>query len=158
MKTFVIAASVALGALAASASMKTAVRIAPITIPAGTAEKTISIDIHAVRAELLAAAKSRRHDVTLELDAEAERSPQVFYEVHVGKTNVGNIALYGVAIRSEAQGTFHPAHVQLFISDALLRNRSARTLKITFVANGGQPAEALLIRNAAIVIGPRQRE
>ena len=157
MKSLLIAASVALAALAASASMKTAVRIAPITIPAGTAEKTISLDIHKVRAELLNAAKSHQHDVTLELDVEAERSPQVFYEVHVGKTNVGNIALYGVGIRSEAQGTFHPAHVQLFISDALLRSRAARTLKITFVANG-KPVEALMIRNASIVIGPRQRE
>lgn len=152
-----IAASVALAALAASASMKTAVRIAPINIPAGTAEKTITLDIHAARTELLSAAKSHQHDVTLELDVEAERSPQVYYEVHVGKTNVGNIALYGAGIRSEAQGTFHPAHVQLFISDALLRNRPARTLKITFVASG-KPAEALMIRSAAIVIGPRQRE
>jgi len=169
----ILAASVALAALAATASpMKPIVHIAPATIPAGFTETTISIDIHSVRSQLLAAAKSRQHDVTLELDAEAPRSPQVFYEVWLsapkGKQyNVGNIALYGAGIRSEARGEFHPAHVQLFVSDALklaLRHASTRTLNITFRAKGAEggpaarSAEALKIENAQIVIGPRQRE
>jgi hypothetical protein len=168
-----VAASVVLAALAAFASsMKTLVRIAPATIPAGTSEITIPIDVRGVRTELLAAAKSRQHDVTLELDVEAERPPQVFYEVYLSapkgkRYNVGNIALFGAGIRSEAQGEHHPAHVQLFIGDALalaLCQASTNTLNITFVAKGAEgapaakPAAALTIQNGEIVVGPRQRE
>ncbi|HEX3125781.1 MAG TPA: hypothetical protein VH394_00475 [Thermoanaerobaculia bacterium] len=168
-----VAASVLLVALAASASpMKTLVRTDSLVIPAGTMEKTVPIDVRGVRTELLTAAKSRQHDVTLELDAEAERPPQVFYEVYLSapkgkRYNVGNIALFGAGIRSTAQGEFHPAHVQLFISDALalaLCDASTSTLNITFVAKGAEgvppakPAAALTIQKLEIVVGPRQRE
>lgn len=168
-----VAAGVVLAALAASASpMKTLVRIASMVIPAGTMEKTVPIDVRGVCADLLAAAKSRQNDVTLQLDVEAERPPQVFYEVYLGvpkgkRYNVGNIALFGAGIRSEAQGEFHPAHVQLYISDALalaLRHASTTTLNLTFVAKGAEgvpaakPAAALTIQNLEIVVGPRQRE
>jgi hypothetical protein len=158
------AASVALAALAASASPMT-VRIAPTTIPAGTMEKTISIDVHSARRRLI----DPHHDVTLELDVEAERSPQVFYEVWLSapkgkRYNAGNIVLYGAGIRSEAHGAFHPAHVQLIVSDAIrhaLKSASTRTLEITFHAKGAEgappakPAEALVIRNAQLVVSPR---
>jgi hypothetical protein len=158
-------AGVAFAALAASASMKTLVRIEPLTIPAGTTAKTIAVDVHATRAKILSAAKSRQHDVTLELDVEAERSPEVFYEVWLGapqgkRYNVGNVALYGAGIRSEARGEFHPAHVRLFVSDALalaLRHASTKTLNVTFVASGKSTA-ALTIRKMELVAGPRQRE
>ncbi|HEY0782404.1 MAG TPA: hypothetical protein VGE98_08120 [Thermoanaerobaculia bacterium] len=167
------AAGVALAALAAAASpMKTLVRIAPLTLPAGRAETTVPIDVRGVRKELLAAAESRQHDVTLQLDVEAERPPQVFFEVYLGPPKgerhaVGNIALYGAGIRSEARGEFHPAHVQLFIGDALalaLRSPSTDRLNLTFAAKGAEgvpdakPAAALAIRNGAIVVGPRQRD
>jgi hypothetical protein len=125
-----------------------------------------------VRSELLAAAKSRQHDVTLDLDVEAERSPEVFYEVYLAAPNgkqhhVGNVTLFGAGIRSESHGEFHPAHVQLVISDAVLavlRSRSTHTLNVTFRAKGaeGAPpprsASALTIDRAEIVVGPRQRE
>jgi len=45
-------------------------------------EITLPLDVRGVRAELLTAAESRQHDVTLQLDVEAERPPQVFYEVY----------------------------------------------------------------------------
>ncbi len=152
--------------------MKTLVRLAPATIPAGKTEITVPVDVCGVRTELLAAAKSREQDVTLELDVEAERPPQVFYEVYLSapkgkRHHVGNVALFGVGIRSEARGELHPAHVQLFISEALalaLSPGPTDTLNITFVAKGAEgapaakPAAALTIRKGEIVVGPRQRE
>jgi len=168
-----VAASVVLAALAAwASSMKTLVRIAPMTIPAGKREITFPIDVRGVRTELLTAAKSRQHDVTLELDVEAERPPGVFYEVYLGtpkgkRYNVGNVALFGAGVRSEAPGEFHPAHVQLFLSDALalaLRPASTSTLSLTFAAKGAEggppakPAAALTMQKGEIVVGPRQRE
>jgi hypothetical protein len=143
-----------------------------VTIPQGTPEKTIAVDVHSARTELLAAAKSSRHDVTLALDVEAETSPQVFYEVHLSgadgkRCNVGNVALFGAGIRSESHGEFRPAHVQLFVSDCLvaaLASPSTRTLNVTFVAKGAEgvaskgAASALTIDKAEIVCGPRQRE
>jgi hypothetical protein len=166
------AASVAVAALAASPSTKTLVVIAPVTIPRETAEKTIVVDVGNARTELLAAARSSQHDLTLELDVEAESPPQVFYEVYLcgqdGKRcGVGNVALFGAGIRSEARGEFHPAHVQLVVSECVatvLHSPSARTLKITFVAKGAEgvpparAASALKIDKAEIVAGPRLRE
>lgn len=147
-------------------------RIPPLTIPAGVTEITLPIDVRGVRAQLLTAAESRQHDVTLQLDVEAERPPGVFYEVYLGvpkgkRHHVGNIALFGAGIRSEARGEFHPAHVELFLGDALalaLRPASTPTLHLTFVAKGAEggpaakPAAALTIHNGEIVVGPRQRE
>ncbi|MEO8034386.1 MAG: hypothetical protein ABI837_08120 [Acidobacteriota bacterium] len=167
-----VAASVAFAALAAPPKVKTLIRISPVTIPAGTTEHTISVDVHAVRAELLAAAKSRNHDVTLELDVEAERSPDVYYEVQVSvpkgkRYKVGNVALFGAGIRAESRGEFHPAHVQLMLSEALasaLRNPSTRTLRVTFIARGAEgvpsrpSAAALRIDKGEVVVGPRLRE
>ena len=140
--------------------MKTAARLPQLVIPAGASSKTVSIDLHSAKAELLAAATSREHDVTLELDVEAERSPEAFYQVFVGGRNVGNIALYGAGIRSEAHGEFHPAHVQLIISEALaacLNGRSAHALAIRFVPSA-KPKAALTIDKGEIAIGPRLRE
>lgn len=170
-RILVLAASVAFAALAAFASMKTLVRIAPVTIPSGTMEQTISLDVHAVRAELLAAATSRQNDVTLDLDVEADRPPGVFYEVYLSAPNgkrhaAGNVTLFGAGIRSESRGPFQPAHVQLFVSEALaaaLRSPSTHTLNVTFVAKGAEgvpparPAAALTIVKGEIVVGPRQR-
>ena len=151
--------------------MTTIARLDTISLPSGTAEKTITLDVHKTRSELLRAATSRAHDLTLELDVEAERSPDVFFEVALsapkGKRHaVGNVALYGAGIRSEAHGEFHPAHVQLFISEAVtaaLRNRSTQTLQVAFTARRAdgervRSASTLTIRNARIVAGPRLRD
>ena len=163
----ITAASVATATLPLHAQMKTVVQIAPATIPAGTAEKTFLVDSRASRAALLAAARNKQQEVTLELDVEAERSPGVFYEVTIGvprraPQRAGNVALFGAGIRSEARGEFRPAHVQLVISDqlaALLADSQADTLSITFTARGAErvPAATLTIDKAEIVIGPSLR-
>lgn len=140
--------------------MKSIARLPRLVIPAGVSEKTVSLDVRSAKAEVLKSASSREHDVTLELDVEAERSPEAFYQVFVGKRNVGNVALYGAGIRSEAHGEFHPAHVQLVVSEAVaeaLRGASTHTLKIRFVANAA-PKSALTIDKGELVIGPRLRE
>jgi hypothetical protein len=163
----IMAASVAAAALVAHAQMKTVVQIAPLTIPAGVPEKSFPVDVRTSRAELLAAAKNRQQDVTLELDVEAERPPGVFYEVTIGAPrrapqNIGNVALFGAGIRSEARGEFRPAHVQLVITDqlaAVLQDSQVETLSITFTAKGAErvPTAALTIDKAEIAIGPRLR-
>ena len=138
----IMAASVAASAVAAHAQMKTVVQIAPLTVPAGEPEKTFLVDVRASRPELLAAARNRQQDVTLELDVEAERPPGVFYEVTIGAPrrapqNIGNVALFGVGIKSETRGDFRPAHVQLVITDqlaAVLEDSQVDTLSITFTA------------------------
>lgn len=130
-----------------------------VVIPAGAKEKRVSVDVRSVKTALLEGASSREHDVTLELDVEAERSPEAFYEVFVGGRSVGNLALYGAGIRSDAHGEFRPAHVQLIVSEALaaaLHGRS-NTLAIRFVPNA-KPKAALTIDKGEIVIGPRLRE
>jgi hypothetical protein len=160
IRILICAASVALTALAAFASMKTVCRLPKLIIPAGAMEKSESVEVGSARSELLEAALSKDHDVTLELDVEAERSPESFYEVFVGRRNVGNIALYGAGIRSEARGEFRPYHVQLVISEAVaasLRERSAHTLRLRFVPNA-KPKAALTVDQGKIVIGPRLRE
>jgi hypothetical protein len=160
IRILICAASVALAALAAFASMKRVSRLPKLVIPAGAIEKSEAIEVGSRRNELLAAASSREHDVTLELDVEAERSPETFYQVFVGTRNVGNIALYGAGIRSEARGEFRPYHVQLVVSEAVaaaLRSRSAHTLMIRFVPNA-KPKAALTVDQGVIVIGPRLRE
>ena len=165
---WILAVGVAVTTPAAHAQTKSVVQIAPVTIPAGAAEQIIRVDIRASRVELLAAARNRQQDVTLELDVEAERPPGVFYEVRIGAprqpaVNVGNVALFGAGIRSEARGEFRPAHVQLVISDQLatvLGGVQTDTISITFTASGtqGAPTAALTIDKAEIVIGPRLRQ
>ena len=167
-----LAASVALPALAAHASMnKTLVRLPPISIPAGTASRTIEVDVREVRSELLAAAKDRSRDVVLDLkQIEADRNPEVFFEISVGapkgpSRSVGNLALYGVGIRSEARGQFLPAHVQLVITDALSAAlRKSSTVAISFVAQGAggsatpaRSVSAVRVGNPSIFIAPRTR-
>lgn len=151
--------------------MKTIIRVGTIVLPSGTTAKSISIDVRKTRSELLTAAKGRDHDITLELDVEAERSPGVVFEVELGaaqgkRWNIGNVALYGAGIRSESHGEFKPAHVQLVISDAVagaLKKSSTKTMTLTFTAKRAEgekvrSTSALTIRNAAIVVGPRLRE
>lgn len=140
--------------------MKTVARLPRLVIPAGAQEKAVYVDVRPAKAVILDAASSREHDLTLELDVEAEHSPEAFYQVFVGRRNVGNVALYGAGIRSEAQGEFHPAHVQLIVTEAVaeaLRADPARAVTIRFVPNA-TPKAALTIDKAEIVLGPRLRE
>jgi hypothetical protein len=157
--------------LAASA-MKTLVHVTPFTIPPRATQKTVVIDVRAVRAELLATANNRKQELTLELDVEAQRPPEVFFEVSLstpgGKHyNVGNVALYGAGIRGEGRGEFHPAHVQLLIGAAVTASLSvsnANTLQLTFATRGAEGVApprskaAVRVARAEIVAGPRLRE
>lgn len=140
--------------------MKTLAHLPRLVIPAGAQEKAVSVDVRPAKEVILDAASGREHDLTLELDVEAERSPEAFYQVFVGRRNVGNVVLYGAGIRSEAHGDFHPAHVQLLVTEpiaAALRADSARPLTIRFVPNA-PPKAALTIDKGEIVLGPRLRE
>jgi hypothetical protein len=133
---FLLAASVVASALGA--------RIPPITIPAQSESITVDVDLAQARPKLLAAASAQTKDILLDLDAiEAERSPDVYFEVYIhakggdrGRT-VGNLALYGGGIRSEARDAFRPAHIQLVITDDVRDAlQKSSTITIAFVARG----------------------
>jgi hypothetical protein len=165
-------AGVAIAAPAVSGAMKTVVHLPVVKLAPAVQEKTVSVDVQKARAELLRAASSRGHDVTLEMDVESDRPPTVFYEVSLSAPNakrysLGNLAMFGAGIRSESRGEFHPAHVQFVISEAvagILRSGSVRTLAITFTPKAAEGVAlpkneaTLTIGKAAIVIGPRLRE
>jgi hypothetical protein len=161
---FLLAASMVASTLGA--------RIPPITIPARSESITVDVDLAQARPKLLAAASAQTKDILLDLDAiEAERSPGVYFEVFVhakgadrGRT-VGNLALYGSGIRSEARGAFRPAHIQLVVTDdfrdALPKSP---TITIEFVARGAggtattaRSACEVRIGKPAILFTPRTR-
>lgn len=86
----------------------------------------------------------------LELDVEAERPPGAVWEVYVGLPAkatpdtssvyyVGNVALYGAGIRSEAKERFKPAHFAFRLNravQAVLKAGSDKSLSVTFVPHG----------------------
>ena len=119
-------------------------RIPSIIIPAQSESFSVDVDLARVRPKLLAAASDQSKDILLDLDGiEAERSPNVYFEVYIyakgadrGRT-VGNLALYGSGIRSETRGAFRPAHMQLVITEDV-RDALQKSSKITiaFVARG----------------------
>jgi len=164
MKTAVVM-GLASAMLAAQPSTLVA-RLEPITIPAQSTSFTTKVDLASARERILAAGAASA--VVLDLDGiEAERSPAVYFEVYVhsadmprGET-VGNLAMFGTGIRSEAVGEFRPAHVQLTVSpqlrDALRRSPS---VALTFVVQGAgvvaspRSAAAVEIRRPAILIEP----
>ncbi len=170
---FLLAASAVFPALAATSPIHIAARLAPITIPAHATAVTVEVNAAAARRELLAAANDRTRDILLDLDGiEAERSPEVYFEVYVHAKSAargrsaGNVALFGSGIRSEARGEFHPAHVQLVITDQVRAalGKSSR-LAVTFVAQGAggsaaapRSASALTIGKPSIIIAPRTRD
>ncbi|HKA37412.1 MAG TPA: tyrosinase family protein [Thermoanaerobaculia bacterium] len=121
------------------------------------------IDIRESRARLGSVAAEANADLLLELtQIEADRQPDVYYEVHVGLPKdaapdpqgpyyVGNVALFGHGIRDEHQhGGFKPASLSFKINQAvqaaLKGAPSADTLRVLFVprssAREGKPAEA----------------
>jgi hypothetical protein len=154
------AASVVVSTLAA--------RLPPITIPAHSSTTTIDVNVAASRRQL--ASIDATHDIVLDLDGiEAPRPPAVYFEVYVHAKNapigrsVGNVALYGMGIRSERR--FRPAHVQLVITDEIREAlRRSSMISITFVAQGAggtaspRSASVVTIAKPSIVIVPRTRE
>jgi tyrosinase len=140
------------------------IRIPPersIVLPPTPDPVPFDIDIGSLRQRLLRTADDPDTDLTLDLDSvEADRQPDVYYEVYVGLPNgatpdsrspfyVGNIALFGRGVRGEHQhGGFHPASfafkIDRAISASLRRNNSAGRLTVLFVPRGasleGRPA------------------
>ena len=158
--------------IAASSSKTMLIQLVPITLPAGDAPTTVKVDVRAEREKLLDAAGGRSLDVTLELDdVEAEKNPGVYYEVYVGlpkgakaesnsRFYVGNIALYGTGIRSEARGDFRPASFSFVITGAIrsaLRPDGSQELNLMFVPRGGA-ASAARIERPSICTQPRLRK
>jgi len=123
---------------------------------------------------LLTAAKDEKTDLTLEIEGvEADKQPNVFWEVYVGLPKgaaasaesaqyVGNIALFGHGVHDEHQhGGFKPAEfsfkIDRAVESALKRDASGK-LDLTFVARGaltkGQKAAAT--RNEANLTSARR--
>ena len=139
-------------------------QLAPITLPPGVTPTTVKVDVRAEREDLLDSARSRGADVTLELDdVEADDNPGAYYEVYVGlpkgartkpssRFYVGNVALYGTGIRSEAHGDFRPAAFSFVITEAIrtaLRADGSHELGLMFVPRG-RAAAAVRIRRPSI--------
>ena len=154
----------------AASPVQVLVRLPAITIPADSASFSTTVDLTSARETILKLGPG--NDVVLDLDGiETETSPAVYFEVYVhvgnqprGRT-VGNLTLYGTGIRSEARGTFQPAHVALVITEqlrAVLETSSSVT--VTFVsqgAGGGPPprsTSAVTIRTPTVRIEPRPRQ
>jgi hypothetical protein len=86
----------------------------------------------------------RTQDILLDLEGiEAECPPNVYFELYIhakgadrGGT-VGNLALFGSGIRSEARGAFSPAQMQIVITDNLRDAlQKSSTITIAFVSRG----------------------
>jgi tyrosinase len=141
----------------------------PFKLPPGPDPGPIEINVREMSKRLMDAANDESTDVTLEIEGvEADRQPNVFWEVYVGLPKgtapnpesahyVGNIALFGHGVHDEHQhGGFRPAKF-LFKADRALQNAMKRNesgqLSLTFVARGaemkGKPAAAVGTRNAA---------
>ncbi len=112
---------------------------------------SFAIDITEFRQRLVTAVESSTDTLLLELDeVEAERQPGAVWEVYVGLPAnatpdtasayyVGNVALYGSGIRSEAKQTFKPAHFIFKINHALqaaFKSGQDEHLQVTFVPHG----------------------
>lgn len=121
------------------------------------------IDIRETRARLGSLAAEKNTDLLFDLgDIEADRQPDVYYEVYVGLPKeatpesqspqyVGNIALFGHGVRDEHQhGGFRPASfsfkINRAVEAALKGTPQADSLRILFVPRSstreGKPAEA----------------
>ena len=112
---------------------------------------SFAIDISEFRQRLAGTVESSTEILVLELDdVEAERPPGAVWEVYVGLPAnatpdtqsvyyVGNVALYGAGIRSEARQGFKPAHFAFRINRAVqaaLKSGQDNRLQVTFVPHG----------------------
>ena len=111
---------------------------------------SITLDIREHRQRLAVIAESKKETLFLELDdVEAERQPGVAWQVYVGLPGkgvpdpespyyVGNVALFGTGIRSEAPHEFKPARFEFAINRALQASLKASgdRIEVTFVPQG----------------------
>jgi tyrosinase len=105
------------------------------------------VDLSKVLPRMRAAAKTQDQHLLLELaGVEAERQPGVVWEVYLGAApapaegersprHIGNVALFGAGIRTEAHHAFQPATFSFPISPAALEGIDAKTgtVALTFV-------------------------
>ena len=126
------------------------IQLAPIDLTGRPA--VVALDVKQV-SQLAAVAESKTRMVVLRLDdVVAERSPGIFWEVYAGPRGVrpnpngpyfvGNVALFGSGIRSEAPVGFKAAHFVFPLNGALraARHAHAAHLVLTFVPRGTEGA------------------
>jgi tyrosinase len=127
------------------------------------------IDIRELRDRLGKLASEKGSDVLLKLgDVEADRQPDVFYEVYFGQLKgtapefkspryVGNIALFGHGVRDEHQhGGFHPASFSFKINrsvEAALKDApGADSLTVLFVPRSSEEnGKPTAVRSSATI-------
>lgn len=120
---------------------------------------SFSIDIKPIREKIVSISKSKSETLLLNLNrVETERQPGVIWEVYVGlpanaKADsegpyyVGNIALFGAGVRSDAHHDFKPAEFTFPVERPIMRALKANEdkVQITFVPQGilvdGKPTQ-----------------
>ncbi len=140
-----------------------------VTLPPQSDPVSITVDVRPVREQLLRVMSEGRTNLTLDLtNIEADRQPDVYYEVYVGipkganpefnsPSYVGNIALFGQGIRSGQHGEFRPVNLSFNINRAvsafLKRNDSEEQLGVLFVPRGASTQEntAIAARSSATI-------
>ena len=139
-------------------------QLPPIKLPPGPDPAPFEFDVSKIRERLVTLARDPNTDVTLDLgNVEADRQPNVYYEVYVGLPKgarpefkspfyVGNVALFAHAIRDQkhaAHGEFRPARFSFKIDRAVAASlgRANEPLRIVFVPKGG-------MRNGRLAVKP----
>jgi tyrosinase len=144
----------------------------PFKIPPGPDPEPFQFDISKLRARLATLAGDNASDLMLELSVEADRQPDVFYEVYVGLPKgaratsdspfyVGNVSLFGRGIRNRGHqhGEFKPAEfsfkIDRAVASALKRTDDGGRLSVRFVpkAAEGEGNAATRKANATLNVG-----
>lgn len=144
----------------------------PFKIPPQPDPPPLVFDISKLRERLASIANDNARDLTLELSVEADRQPDVFYEVYVGlgandratfesPHYVGNLALFGHGIRDDHQhGGFKPAEFSFKIDRAVItalrRKDDNGKLNVRFVPKGAEGEGGLQTRRAGATITVRR--
>ncbi|HKT73290.1 MAG TPA: tyrosinase family protein [Steroidobacteraceae bacterium] len=140
---------------------------------------SVPVDIAELRDKLGRLAESKTENLLLELEeVEAERSPQIIWEVYLGAPArpapvfpspffIGNVALFGVGIRSERHHEFKPANFAFNIKRAVLAAlvRRQKDLVLTFkpvvptvAGKAAQPIAASPVHIGRVSITVERRE
>ena len=146
----------------------------------GSEPVSFPLDIKQLGKRLLSLAESKEETLLLELNGvEAERQPGVVWEVYVGLPAnaplnpespyyVGNLALFGAGIRSEAHHEFIPGHFAFPVGRAIATSLKAKEspLQMTFVPHGllvdGKPTRPAVespvhIKEASLTVETQKR-
>jgi hypothetical protein len=128
----------------------TLIRLPGPEVVLGSEPVSIPFEVTSIRERIAAVAESKNEKLLLELEnVEAERQPGVVWSVFVGLPvgakpdsespyHVGNLALFGAGIRSEAHHEFKPAHFIFVINRAIQASLTAgdQRLLVTFIPEG----------------------